>query len=218
MDGYTRTPRRWWLRLVVAAGVLVVATAIALDGTPGWDERLLREVHARPDWVGLVLWAPMQLGTAFAPGIVAAVSWVAWGRWRPSVGAIVAGFTGWWLAQVGKELIDRGRPHDVLVDLERRTGVPHDGLGFPSGHATVVFALASVVSPYLTRRQRAIAYGLAVAVGVARVHLGAHFPLDVMGGAALGYLIGWIWNLSVGVPSEPSRTTESPQVSGATGP
>src|SRR5262245_41822761 len=132
MEGYTRAPRRWALRLGGAAVVVIVATSIALDGVPGWDEALLRDVHGWPDWIAPVLWAPMQLGTAFAPGVVAAVSWVAWGRWRPSVGAIVAGFTGWWLAQVVKELVDRGRPHNLLVDLVRRGGVPGDGLGFPS--------------------------------------------------------------------------------------
>jgi glycosyltransferase 2 family protein len=43
-------------------------------------------------------------------------------------------------------------------------------------------------------------YGLAGVVGVARIHVGAHLPLDVLGGAALGSLMGWTWNLAVGVP------------------
>ena len=58
-----------------------------------------------------------------------------------------------------------------------------------------------------------MAYGLAGAVAFARVHLGAHFPLDVVAGAALGYGLGWLWNLAVGVPADvPS------ELSGAAGP
>jgi membrane-associated phospholipid phosphatase len=200
MEAITRTPDRWAVRIGVAGVVVAVCTLAARDGVPAWEESLFRAVHDLPDWLGLLLWAPMQLGTLFAPGLVAAASWIAWGRWRPTVGAIVAGIVGWWFAQVIKAQVDRGRPHSLLSDLERRAGAPHDGLGFLSGHATVAFALAAVVSPYLTRPQRIAAYALAGTVALARMHVGAHFPLDVVAGAALGYGLGWLWNLAVGVP------------------
>ena len=118
------------------------------------------------------------------------------------MGAIVAGITAWWLAQVVKAAVDRGRPYSFITDVVQRPRAPDDGLGFLSGHATMAFALAAVLSPYLTRRLRVVAYGLAGAVAFARVHLGAHFPLDVVAGAALGYGLGWLWNLAVGVPAD----------------
>jgi len=95
----------------------------------------------------------------------------------------------------------------------QRPRAPDDGLGYLSGHATMAFTLAAVLSPYLTRRWRVVAYGLAGAVALARVHLGAHFPLDVVAGAALGYGLGWLWNLAVGVPAD-ARS----ELSGAAGP
>jgi membrane-associated phospholipid phosphatase len=113
---------------------------------------------------------------------------------------------GRWVALGIKELVDRGRPHALLPELERRAGAPTGGLGFLSGHATVAFALAAVVSPYLTRHQRIAAYALAGTVALARVHVGAHFPLDVVAGAALGYGLGWVWNLAVGVPVDVEET------------
>jgi len=64
----------------------------------------------------------------------------------------------------------------------------------------VTFGLACVMSPYLPRPWRVAAYGLAATVGLARIAVGAHFPLDVVGGAALGLLLGYLWNLVVGVP------------------
>ena len=213
MAAYTHTPPRWSLRLAVAAGVVLVATALAAQGLPDWEESLFRTIHSLPDWLEPVLWLPMQLGAGFAPGLVAAGSWIAWGRWRPTVGAIVAGITAWWLAQVVKAAVDRGRPYSFITDVVQRPRAPDDGLGFLSGHATMAFALAAVLSPYLTRRLRVAAYGLAGAVAFARVHLGAHFPLDVVAGAALGYGLGWLWNLAVGVPADAPS-----ELSGAAGP
>ena len=199
VTAYTRAPAHRGLRFLVVTGVLLLATALAVDGVPGWDASLFRTVHDLPTGLEPVLWAPMQLGSALAPGVVAALTWVAWGRWRPSVGAVVAGLGGWWAAQLVKEQVDRGRPFLLLGD-DVRVGAPQAGLGYLSGHATVAFALAAVVSPYLTRPTRVLVYALAGVVAFARVHVGAHFPLDVVAGAALGYGVGWLWNVAVGVP------------------
>jgi undecaprenyl-diphosphatase len=54
--------------------------------------------------------------------------------------------------------------------------------------------------PYLGRTGRVIAVLLAVGVGVARIYLGAHNPLDVVAGAGLGLLLGGLLTLLVGIP------------------
>jgi glycosyltransferase 2 family protein len=202
VEAHTRTPDHGLAHLGVAGVVLVVCTLLASNGVPDWEDSVFRAVHDLPDWLEPVLWAPMQLGSLLAPGLVAAVSWIAWGRWRPTVGAIVVGIGGWLLAQVIKAQVDRDRPYSLLDGVTWRAGAPRDGLGFLSGHATVAFALTAVVSPYLTRPQRIAAYAFAGTVALARVHVGAHLPLDVVAGAALGYGLGWAWNLAVGVPVE----------------
>ena len=71
-----------------------------------------------------------------------------------------------------------------------------------SGHTTVAFACAAVLAPYLTRRWRVVGYALATAVALGRIVVGAHFPLDVVGGASLGLLLGYLWHLSVGIRQE----------------
>lgn len=186
---------------VIGSGLLVAVTAlVASNGVPAWEEWLFDVIYGLPDWLEPVLWAPMQLGSALAPLVVATGSWLAWRRWRPSVGATVVGFAGWWLAKAVKEVVERGRPGTLLQDLELRAGAPTDGLGFLSGHATVAFGLAAVLSPYLSHGQRVVAYTLAGVAAFARVHVGAHLPLDVIAGAALGTLLGWTWHLAVGVP------------------
>lgn len=57
---------------------------------------------------------------------------------------------------------------------------------FPSGHATLAFALAAVLASEHGRR--AYFYAVASLVAVSRVYLGVHYPSDVVAGAALGYL------------------------------
>jgi predicted Ser/Thr protein kinase len=64
----------------------------------------------------------------------------------------------------------------------------------------VVLALATVASPYLPRRSRRIAWGLAITVCLARMYVGAHLPLDVVGGAALGWMAGALVHLVLGTP------------------
>jgi membrane-associated phospholipid phosphatase len=66
----------------------------------------------------------------------------------------------------------------------------------------VIFAIAALVSPYLRSWWKALPWALAAAVCVSRVYLGAHFPLDVLAGAALGAFIGSLLNLLLGVPGD----------------
>jgi undecaprenyl-diphosphatase len=101
---------------------------------------------------------------------------------------------------VVKRFVERGRPSDVLDDVVVRGAAPH-GLGFVSGHIAVVTSLALVAWPWLPRWGRWAA-GLAVAaVFFTRMYVGAHLPLDMVGGAALGVAVGALVRLLLGVPA-----------------
>lgn len=185
-------------KAVAAAAVLGASAYVAHTGVPEWEQHLFAWLHDTPRAVDYVFWLPMQAGSAWAPPVAAFIGWRVTRSWRPAAGALVAGWGGWWLAKVVKAQVERGRPSAELPDVVRDTAIT-DGLGFVSGHSTVAFACAAVLSPYLTPKWRTAAYALATTVGLSRVVVGAHLPLDVVGGAALGLTLAYGWHAAVGV-------------------
>jgi undecaprenyl-diphosphatase len=65
--------------------------------------------------------------------------------------------------------------------------VPESGASFPSGHMTFLFSLALIVW-YYNRKFGWWLLGLSFIVGVARIFAGVHWPLDILGGIAIGAL------------------------------
>ncbi len=85
----------------------------------------------------------------------------------------------------------------MLSSVQLRGAHP-SGLGFVSGHAAVAVALVSVLVMWAPPKVRWALWGAALVVCVARVYVGAHLPLDVVGGAALGAMCGAVARLLVG--------------------
>ena len=95
-------------------------------------------------------------------------------------------------------LVDSRR--GLLADVVIRGAEAH-GRGFVSGHAATLTALAAVAWPWLGRRGRIAVAVLVVVVCLARVYVGAHLPLDVVGGAALGLAVAGVVRLLFGRPA-----------------
>lgn len=189
-------------KALAAATVLGLTAYLTLQGVSHAEERVFVRFHDVPRWVDHLLWLPMQAGSAWAPVVAAVIGWYVTRSWRPTVGALVVGWSGWVLAKGVKVLVGRGRPWEELGSDLVRASAPSEGLGFVSGHTTVAFACAAVLAPYLSRKWRAVGYALATVVALGRVIVGAHFPLDVVGGASLGLLLAYLWHLSVGIPQD----------------
>lgn len=199
---HARTRRGWpEIALLVTGGAVLVLAAVPVDAdrVAGAEAAVFRVLNGTTVLPFVFVWPVMQLGNLLvvpAAGLVA----VAFRRWRLAGELLVAGAGTYLLAKVVKGLVPRGRPEGLLADVIIRGAEAH-GRGFVSGHAAVLAALAAVAWPWLGRSGRITVAVLVVVVSLTRVYVGAHLPLDVVGGAALGLLVAGAVRLLIGRPA-----------------
>jgi membrane-associated phospholipid phosphatase len=183
--------RAAWVRLgacVVLLGGLTIAVSDQrfLVGEVGG----LQAMNDVPTLLGWPLRIVMQLGTLWvALVVVAGVAWFTREQGpRPALGVLLAVVVAFRLDNVLKDIVDRPRPPGVLPGLRVREHI--GGFGFPSGHTTMACALAASLHPLVPKAWRWVPWALAAIVGLARMHVGVHWPADVLGGFALGTAVG----------------------------
>jgi undecaprenyl-diphosphatase len=108
-------------------------------------------------------------------------------RRRPAIFVVVlaADGIGDLLATLVKDATGRARPPVP------RLGASVSSSSFPSGHATTSFACATVLASFVPRLRLPF-FALAVLIALSRLYNGDHYPLDVVGGALLGALVGLV--------------------------
>lgn len=103
-------------------------------------------------------------------------------------------------ASVIKPLVARLRPcHEAaltefIVIIDRCGGQ----YGFVSSHAANTFGLAMIAAMLLDKRYfifKAFLFLWAISISYSRIYLGVHYPGDVLGGAILGLLLGYLIGL-----------------------
>lgn len=173
--------------LLGLAGVAATASVVQRDRVGERELQVFRAVNDLPDELFPPVWVVMQggaLGAAPAAALVARAT----GRPQLATDLLAAGSLAWLLSKVVKRFVQRPRPV-VLVPGTRCRGQDATGLGYVSGHAAVAVALASAALPRLGPCGRAAVVTAVPAVGLARMYVGAHLPMDVVGGAALGLAV-----------------------------
>jgi membrane-associated phospholipid phosphatase len=174
------------LSVVLAATGGVVAGACAARSGRWLDveSRVFRAVNGRDQRALRPAWAAMQLGSLGGSLTIAGLVGLG-GNTRLGHRLAIVSLVTWLGSKAIKPLVGRGRPATELTRVQV-LGRQQRGLGYPSGHAAVSMAAASVLAPHLPSRVRPVAWVCALGVGATRVYVGAHLPLDIVGGVVLG--------------------------------
>ena len=193
---------------VAGFAVLVTCGLIARSGTVGDAERSVFEaINGLPEGLEPVMHQAQFLGV-LAIGPVVALIALALRRYRLAAAAALVTVFKLVGERIVWKVVDRERPGVTEPNAIVRGGTDTDGVSFVSGHVVLVTGLAWVITPYLRGRWRIIPWLVVALVCFARIYLGAHNPLDVLGGFALGVAIGAIANLLVKVPAAGADTEE----------
>ena len=169
----------------------LVILGVSVDGgrVTSHEADLFRFVNGLPE----ALYVPMTIfqyaGVLAAPAVCAAVALI-FKRYRLAVLLVLIMPAKLWSEDVIKSHFQRERPKVYIPDAILRGDVPASGLSFVSGHAVIVFGIATVLTPFISRRLRVAVWAVATLCIIARVYLGAHLPRDVVGGAICGTMIG----------------------------
>jgi membrane-associated phospholipid phosphatase/MFS family permease len=108
-----------------------------------------------------------------------------------ALGVILAAYLAGAALEVVKLFIERARPEEVLgaqIELSHGRSWAHLA-SFPSGHLIVTSAMAAAAASAVPALRRPLLAYVAM-VALTRVTFGAHFPLDVLVGAVVGYELG----------------------------
>jgi membrane-associated phospholipid phosphatase len=180
---------------LIAVGWSIDVDIVRLAGTlPPYAVSILSD-FTKLGLAGYMLW----LSAAIGLGAIFATSRVQVRRLRAGYEVlamralyffVVVASTGI-LTQIVKHILGRARPK--LLD---QFGAFHfeffslhaDAASFPSGHTVTAFAAATALGFFIPRWQSAL-FVLALAIGISRVAVGAHYPTDVLGGMVFGMVL-----------------------------
>jgi membrane-associated phospholipid phosphatase len=193
--------RRLWVHGLLAAGVIVLSMALTDAPMIGFTSHLpswLVDVFNEITDYGVSGWILVPVG-----GLIALIAILV----SPALDRMTRGVLAAVVVRLGFVFIAVGLPGLIVTIAKRWIGrVRPSALGpfayepfswrpefasFPSGHATTAFAALIAIGAIIPRA-RPLLWTYAVLIAASRVVIAAHFPSDVIAGAAFG-AFGALW-------------------------
>ncbi|QEC65871.1 phosphatase PAP2 family protein [Panacibacter ginsenosidivorans] len=169
-----------------------------------WTNDFLNSVY--PWWRDSNTWIPLYLFLA----LFAFINF-GWRVWPWVIFFIITvALTDQLSSNLIKNFIQRPRPcndEDFMGNVNALLGHCSGGYSFPSSHATNHFGMACFI--YFTMKQYFKKWGYlffvwAATIAYGQVYIGIHYPLDILGGAVIGSLVGMmtasVFNRRIGLP------------------
>jgi membrane-associated phospholipid phosphatase len=190
-------PKRYRLPFVLALmgiGFFVVSWLAANNGTINGNElHIFRFFNDAPTSLVALFMFITFFGTLPALlGVGAAL--IVLRKYNLALQVLFGGSLTWFLANAFKFAGVRQRPYDLLPNVhlaETRDAT----WGFPSAHSALITAIIIVLLLNSKKKLYWLLMVAVVLVGLSRIIVGMHAPLDVTGGIGLGLTLGCLMKL-----------------------
>jgi membrane-associated phospholipid phosphatase len=184
-------------RVLTAMLLIFILLSVSLVWSAGQrlDTRvflLLNLRGSRPLWLDRLMLVFTQVGSGFFALGLALLLYL-FGPRLLSYELMLGTLSLWMIVEMVKFLVNRSRPFIHLTQA-RILGFRAIGRSFPSGHTSQAFFMATLVSQHFHANAWVVLvlYVLALTVGITRMYVGAHYPRDVLAGAILGSVWGFL--------------------------
>lgn len=170
---------------ILAVMIFIIAAFLAhRPPLSSIETSVFHTINGWPSWLYLPFYLITQLGSIYMLGLLLLIYLVRQHH-HIVIRLLMSGTLAYLLAGFCKSLWGRARPHELLPDI--LTLDYFQGAGFPSGHVALAAALAFTMGRYLGKRYWWLVTAWIVGVGLSRIYLGVHLPLDIVGGIAIGW-------------------------------
>lgn len=151
----------------------------------GWEVSLFNFVYKWPDFLHPIFFGVTQAGSIHALGVLLLV-FLLIQRYNLVLRLLLTSTLAYLVTGFAKDIWGRARPHEFLMNVVNLDYTVR-GPGFPSGHMALATAMALVIGYHTPRRYRWLLVVMLVLIGLSRMYLGIHAPLDIVGGFAIGW-------------------------------
>ena len=181
---------------LLGLAMFMFGAIIAESGVGAIETYIFLVFNGLGDWLNelMILFSlPGTIGMAVVVSLIALLRKHYANSIKVLLASVLAYSSAYWL-----KLNDiRQRPEQLLENSAVRE-ISDGTLGYPSGHMAVATVLALTAYIYIPKKFHKYITFLLIMVGVSRMYLGVHFPIDLMGGWAIGLFFAGILNFIFG--------------------